>query len=51
MCVWLMEELRISNAVQRVLKTVTVVKAPGIFLFSADIGVKISKEEVRQRSG
>ena len=51
MCVWLMEVLRISNAVQRVLKTATVGKDPGIFLFSADIGVKISKEEVRQRSG
>ncbi len=51
MCSWLMEELRISNAVQRVLETATVGKAPGLFLFSVDIGVKISKEEARQRSG
>jgi hypothetical protein len=51
MCTWLMEELGVAKAVQRVLETTTVGKAPGLFLFSADIGVKISKEEARQRSG
>ena len=46
----LVEDLGISSSVRRVMKTACVSKSPGFFLFSADIGVKVSNEEARQRS-